>query len=96
MGKKKRPAAYTPAPVTVRATVRTPVGSKFGTPIGAHIEELRNARRLSQRDLASALDRTAATVSRWEQGTREPDLATVVKLARLFGVSTDWLLGMEG
>ena len=32
----------------------------------------------------------------YENGKREPNLETVLRLADLFGVTTDWLLGREG
>jgi transcriptional regulator with XRE-family HTH domain len=31
-------------------------------------------------------------VSKWEIGSAQPDLANIVALARVFGVTTDWLL----
>lgn len=36
-----------------------------------------------------------ATLSRYLQGVREPELKYVVRLARYFGVSVDWLLGLS-
>lgn len=35
------------------------------------------------------------TIRRWEQGVHEPDMASVVKLAALYGVSTDTILGSD-
>ena len=35
------------------------------------------------------------TLSRYLQGVREPELKYVVRLARYFGVSVDWLLGLS-
>jgi len=61
--------------------------------IGDRIRERREARRLTQQDLASALQISAQAVSKWERGENAPDIATLVALSRLLGVSTDWLLG---
>ncbi|KAF5030215.1 helix-turn-helix protein [anaerobic digester metagenome] len=68
------------------------------------IKELRLARKLSQRDLALKLDELKSdkretdtyvqTISGWENG-REPNLTYLVKLAKVFNVSTDYLLGLS-
>ncbi|MGT2714551.1 helix-turn-helix domain-containing protein [Streptococcus pluranimalium] len=34
-----------------------------------------------------------SSYSNWENGNREPSLENVVRLAKLFGVTTDYLLG---
>lgn len=35
-----------------------------------------------------------STYANWEYGIREPDLKTLTELANLYGVSTDFLLGL--
>ncbi len=35
------------------------------------------------------------TISNWETGIREPDYEMLVKIAKLFDVTTDYLLGVE-
>lgn len=57
--------------------------------------ELRKERNMSQRDLAKAIGTTQAAVSLWERGERTPDIDTLLKLANVFDVSTDYLLGRE-
>ena len=47
---------------------------------------------LSQEELANRLGVTRQSVSKWELGDSQPDLDMIVKLAKLFGVSTDYLL----
>ena len=59
------------------------------------LKELRMNKRLSQRELASIFKVSTGTVGNWEVGTREPDYATLTKLANFFGVSVDYLLGAE-
>lgn len=49
---------------------------------------------LSQQALADNLGVKRATVSSWEAGRTEPDIATIVKIAMLTGVTTDFLLCM--
>jgi len=62
---------------------------------GKRIRELRKENGLKQQDIANILGTTKQNVSRWEIDFCEPDQATMVKLARFFGVSADYLLGLE-
>ena len=63
--------------------------------IGERIKELRKKNDLTQEKLATLLGVTDKAVSKWERGATMPDLALIVPMARLFGVSTDTLLGMN-
>ena len=60
--------------------------------IGKKIAELRKQRRWTQAELAERLNVTDKAVSKWEQGAGCPELYTVVDIAKIFGVSTDYLL----
>lgn len=60
--------------------------------IGQRIAVLRRASGMSQADLAQALQVSPSTVGMYEQGRREPAAQTLVTLARLFQVTTDYLL----
>lgn len=60
--------------------------------LGARIAALRHSRGMSQQQLAAQLDVSASAVGMYEQGRREPSGQQIVQLARLFGVSTDYLL----
>lgn len=57
------------------------------------LKVLRTARQLSQQQVAEALGTTKQTISRWESGEREPNLASLYALAVYYEVSTDYLLG---
>lgn len=59
------------------------------------LKALRNEKRISQAELAKALNVAQNTVANWENGVREPDNATIAKIANYFGVSTDYLLGLS-
>ena len=59
------------------------------------IKELRQARGWTQADLARRLGVTRNGVNSWEQGLSMSSPASLVDLARLFSVSTDYLLGVE-
>lgn len=63
--------------------------------IAERIKELRQARGWTQADLARRLGVTRNGVNSWEQGLSMPPPASLVDLARLFSVSTDYLLGVE-
>ncbi len=57
------------------------------------LRELRDLRGLTQSDVSSQIGIAQNTYSQYETGKREPDMATLVKLANYFGVSVDYLLG---
>lgn len=63
--------------------------------IAERIKELRQARGWTQADVARRLSITRNGVNSWEQGLSTPSPASLVDLARLFSVSTDYLLGVE-
>lgn len=63
--------------------------------ISEKIKILRNDRNLSQEELAEKLEVSRQTVSKWESGKAQPDSEKVLALARLFEVSTDFLLRDE-
>ena len=55
--------------------------------------EQRKLNRLTQREVAKYLSMAQPSYIRYENGTSEPSLETLVKLADLFDVSVDYLLG---
>ena len=57
------------------------------------IKELREEKEILQRDLSKALNRTRACVSSWEQGKTEPSIEDLIKMADLFNVTVDYLVG---
>lgn len=63
--------------------------------INKTIKELRKEAQLSQTELAKHLNTTQDTISLWELGKSTPDAENIVKMAKLFKVSTDYLLGLE-
>ncbi|MBQ0038341.1 MAG: helix-turn-helix transcriptional regulator [Clostridiales bacterium] len=50
---------------------------------------------LSQKEVAITLHVSAPSVSDWESGKKTPTSDNICKLADLFGVSTDYLLGRD-
>ena len=59
------------------------------------IKALREARGWTQAELARRRSITRNGVNSWEQGLSMPSPACLVDLAKLFSVSTDYLLGVE-
>ena len=64
--------------------------------LGANLRQLRAREGLTQDDLAHRINVNRATIANWEVGRSAPDHATVMSIADMFGVTTDWLLGREG
>ena len=63
--------------------------------IGTLIRELRKEQNLTQSELAQMMQTTQDTISLWELGKSMPDIISLVKLAKLFNVSADYLLDLE-
>lgn len=63
---------------------------------GERIAEQRKKLGLNQEELAGKIGVSRSALSLYEIDRREPDLETVKKIASLFGVTTDYLLGAEG
>ena len=61
---------------------------------GERLAELRKDAGLTQRQFAQQLHVSLNTVSSWERNLADPDDATKIQLARQFGVSLDYLMGL--
>lgn len=57
------------------------------------LQTLRQSRNISQTKLAIDLGLNQNSISRYENGEREADYATLIAIADYFGVSIDYLLG---
>ena len=62
---------------------------------GERLRELRQERNLGQVQLAKELDVGKSIISSWELGVCEPTLSRLVVIAKFFGVSIDYLAGLE-
>ncbi len=60
----------------------------------ARLRELRMAAGVTQQQLAEYLNIRQQSYARYETGAGEPNLETLVRLAKYFGVSCDYLLGV--
>ena len=63
--------------------------------IGQRLKDLRIERKMTQKQLADRLGLATSTISSYESGDRYPTLDTLAALARIYHVSTDYLLGLE-
>ena len=61
--------------------------------LGENIYKLRTDRRMSQEDFASAMEVSRQSVSKWENDMAVPELEKLIKMAKLFDVSLDELVG---
>ena len=57
------------------------------------LRELRKKKGISQLRLATDLNTTQNTISRYETGEREPGIDELIKIADYFNVSVDYLIG---
>ncbi len=63
--------------------------------LNERIKELRNSLNLTQVELANDLNVTKQCVSNWENNNIQPSVDMLVKIALYFGVSADYLLGLD-
>ncbi len=63
--------------------------------IGEMLKALRKEQRMTQEQVAEALNVSFQSISRWENGLSYPDITLVPTIARLFDVSTDTLFDMD-
>ena len=59
------------------------------------MKTLRIKKKLTQQQLADLLGLTKSVISAYENGLRYPAYDVLIKIARIFKVSTDFLLGVE-
>ena len=61
--------------------------------LGENIYKFRTGKHLSQEDFAAAMEVSRQSVSKWENDMAVPELEKLVKMAKLFEVSLDELVG---
>lgn len=62
---------------------------------GNIIKELRLAKGLSQKEVADAIEISRSALSQYENNTVIPTAVVIKKFASYFGVSSDYILGLE-
>lgn len=63
--------------------------------IPERLVEIREANGYTRKKLAEELGRPYATVTKYETGEREPGHTYIIEIAKKFGVTTDYILGIE-
>ena len=60
-----------------------------------NLKILRIEAKLGQVELAKKLDVSKGIISLWENGLREPNMTSLIAIAKFFNVSIDYLVGLE-
>ena len=61
--------------------------------LGEKLKQLRTEKHLRQDQVACLINVERSSISLWENDLRQPTYTALVKLAKLYGVTTDYLLG---
>ena len=65
------------------------------TIVAKNIAELRLLNNMTQLELAEKLNYSDKTISKWERAESSPDIAVLVEIADLFGVTLDYMVRSE-
>ena len=63
--------------------------------LGERLKALRTAKKMSQKELAEKIGIAKSVISFYESGDRFPSYDVLIKIARIFNVTTDYLLDVE-
>lgn len=63
--------------------------------VAKNITQLRQEKKMTQLELAEQLNYSDKAVSKWEHADSMPDIATLVEIANIFGVTLDYLVEEE-
>ena len=63
--------------------------------IAERIYEFRTEMKISQQTLADEIGVSRRAITFWESGINEPKATYIARLSKFFGVSADYLLGLE-
>ncbi|WP_371366394.1 hypothetical protein SRRS_07720 [Sporomusa rhizae] len=64
--------------------------------LAERLKYLREQRNFKLKEVATAVGITPSAVGSLEHGRRPISIITLIKMAKFYGVSTDWLLGLTG
>ena len=62
---------------------------------GLRLKELREAKKLSQKEVATRLNVVPSTISGYESNTITPSLEQFARLAILYNTSLDYMMGLD-
>ncbi len=58
-----------------------------------NLKHLRIQHDMTQEELGKKLDKDYSTIGKWENGTRSPVMEDVIKIAQIFNISLEQLIG---
>lgn len=61
----------------------------------SRLKQLRETKGYKQIDLSEELGINRVTYTNYELGKRQPDIDTIAKIANLYNVTIDWLVGRD-
>ena len=62
---------------------------------GIRLRELRRRKKMTQAQVANRLNLSKTAVSGYENNTKTPSVDVLIQLSILYGVTTDYLLGLD-
>ena len=63
--------------------------------LSERLTQLREDRGLKRQEVADALEISRASLEYYEKGQRKPDIEVAARIAKYYGVSTDYLVGVS-
>lgn len=68
---------------------------KNNSTIGERIKYVRTNLKISQQELADKVDKQRTEITMFETGARIPDIDTIIKIAKILNITTDYILGLS-
>ena len=62
---------------------------------GARVKELREGKNLTQKEAAHLIGVSRTSIIGYETGEKSPKLSTLVRMARVYNSSVDYILGVD-
>ena len=62
---------------------------------GIRLRELRRRKKMTQAQVAKRLNLSKTAISGYENNTKTPSVDVLIQLSILYGVTTDYLLGLD-
>ena len=75
--------------------VNKPKNTAIQEQLAGKLQSLRKQKNVSQLEVANYLELSVGAYQNYENGRREANYETLTKLSKFFGVTTDYLLGLE-
>ena len=88
-------SSYKPFLEVDRAKSRENFECELGRSLGRRIRQMRQSHGITIEEFADRVFVSRVTMNRYELGIRIPSAAKLFQIARVTGVSVDWLLGVD-